>query len=303
MKKPTRVPDFFIIGAPKCGTTSLCAWLNENENIFIPERKEPHHFARELVQKTTHYEYEELYKNAPKNSLCGEGSTWYLWSASAVPQIIEFNPNAKFIVCLRNPVDMYASLQSHNLFHGLETISCPESAWKAQERRIRGSYIPPFIPNPAMLIYQDACAIGTHCERLIKTASKDNIHFVFLEDMKNNPEETIRKVIEFLGLDSQNFQCSFSKENIGRSRRYPRLHRLYLWCRFFKLHHPKTTIRMLFSKPTQWLKEIALKTVERKPQKLSDKFRSTLTEHFEEETFKLERITGKPLSHWTQEKR
>ena len=76
MKKP----DFFIVGAPRCGTTALCQYLDEHPEIYISKPKEPCFFDHDLSPTTLKYkEYLELFEPG-YHQLCGEGSTWYLFS-------------------------------------------------------------------------------------------------------------------------------------------------------------------------------------------------------------------------------
>ena len=113
MKKP----NFFIIGAPKCGTTSLANWLAEHPRVFFSDTKEPHFFCTDgYTGVKTLKQYEKLFEDAkPHHLAVGEGSTHYLFSKVAVPNILVYNPDARFIVCLRNPVDMAPSLHSERL--------------------------------------------------------------------------------------------------------------------------------------------------------------------------------------------
>src|SRR5262245_35065298 len=85
MKKPT----FFIIGAPKCGTTSLAAWLADHPDIFMSPTKEPHYFNTDHKRYLNSLAgYEQLFEDATdRHSAVGEASVWYLYSANAVENI------------------------------------------------------------------------------------------------------------------------------------------------------------------------------------------------------------------------
>src|SRR5438445_6171777 len=103
-----RKPNLFIIGAPKCGTTSLADWLRQHPAVFVPAgQNEPNFFNTDHVERfrLTLAEYERLFEAAGNHSkyVC-EKSVWYLSSSEAVPNILEYAPAAKFIVCIRNPV-------------------------------------------------------------------------------------------------------------------------------------------------------------------------------------------------------
>ena len=115
MKKP----NFFLIGGPKCGTTSLQEYLAQNPKIFMCTPKEPCYFDSDLPwpdSPKTEREYMRLFENANDSHMAvGEASTNYLYSAVAVEKILRFNPCAKFIVMVRNPIDMAISLHSYSV--------------------------------------------------------------------------------------------------------------------------------------------------------------------------------------------
>src|SRR5271170_3647810 len=111
-----RLPEFFIIGAPKCGTTSLALYLARHRQIFIPTIKEPHYFLTDLRRPgrvSNQRSYETLFKRAgAHHRISGEASVFYLLSRAAVPNILCFNPHAKFIVMVRSPLEMVVSLHA-----------------------------------------------------------------------------------------------------------------------------------------------------------------------------------------------
>ncbi len=98
-------PNFFILGAPKCGTTSIAAWLGQHPAIFIPAMKEPNFFNTDINQPPiygveTLDEYEALFAPATTaHHAIGEASVFYLTSAVAVANILRYQPAARFIVC------------------------------------------------------------------------------------------------------------------------------------------------------------------------------------------------------------
>ena len=105
-------PSFFLVGAPKCGTTSLCHYLRQHPEIFIPEpNKELNFFASDL-ELPRHFATENEYLGAFACTVkprCGEGSTWYLYSSTAAREIRDFNRHAKIIISVRNPIDMVSA--------------------------------------------------------------------------------------------------------------------------------------------------------------------------------------------------
>jgi len=99
-------PNFFIVGAPKCGTTSMTEYLKQHPDIFIPEEKEPHYFGSDLEYPRitkTEAQYLRLFSEAQDERRLGEASVWYLFSQRAAQEIYEFNPLSRIIIMLRTP--------------------------------------------------------------------------------------------------------------------------------------------------------------------------------------------------------
>src|SRR5262245_23105956 len=116
-------PNFFIAGAPRCGTTSLWAYLRQHPDIFMCA-KEPHAFGRDLDSNGTgRFEefreldrYLRLFEKAGAAKRVGDASPFYLYSRSAPAEIKSFDPEAKIIIVLRNPVDMVYSVYQKQLY-------------------------------------------------------------------------------------------------------------------------------------------------------------------------------------------
>ena len=120
-----RKPNFFIIGAPKCGTTSVYSWLKDHPYIFMPDFKEPHHFYSPYGEPIKREKYENLFMDADMEHFAvGEASVWYLFSGKAIDRILEYEASAKFIVLIRNPIEMAPSLHNHQKNTGCTYRNC-----------------------------------------------------------------------------------------------------------------------------------------------------------------------------------
>src|SRR5271166_1372233 len=132
-----RIPDFFIVGHAKCGTTALYEMLRRHPRIFMPDSKEPMFFARNpdappLVpgrpsfeqtgrRRETLEDYMSLFAPARPGQLAGEASTFYLWSAAAPARIARAQPQARIIAILREPASFLHSLHMQMLQNQAET--------------------------------------------------------------------------------------------------------------------------------------------------------------------------------------
>ena len=109
-----QLPNFFIIGAPKSGTTALGVYLGEHPDIFMCDPKEPQYFTFDLPGHRgvrTWEEYQALFPDQDRNvHAVGEASVWYLYSKVAVQEIATYRPDARLIVLLRRPDEMFLKL-------------------------------------------------------------------------------------------------------------------------------------------------------------------------------------------------
>lgn len=217
-----RKPNFFIIGAPKCGTTSLAAYLAEHPNVFMCYPKEPHFFSTDRtyrpIEDADHYF--SLYGPAkPVHLAVGEASTSYLRSPAAIENIKRECPSSKYIVLLRNPIEMAYSLHGEFLASAQENERDFERAWKLQANRRLGKSIPRMCHSPEDLQYKDVCSIGTQLERLLNNLPHASVHVVFFEDIANNPLHVYRETLRFLGVPYDN-RTEFPKLNSNKEVRF-----------------------------------------------------------------------------------
>lgn len=219
MKKP----NFFIIGAPKCGTTSLAAWLAEHPNIFMSPIKEPQFFNKDgLTTTATLEDYEALFASAGTEHIAvGEASAHYLYSREAVPGILDYNPDAKFIVCLRNPIEMVQSLHSGRVWQGRDNVKDFAQAWRLQEDRKMGKHIPRAARrDPERLQYGAYCRLGEQLSRLYKQGPRLRTLPLLLDDIRDNPRREYLKVLAFLSVPDDN-RRDFPVHNRRKETRYP----------------------------------------------------------------------------------
>ena len=204
-------PNLYILGARKCGTTSLHYWLDDHPDIFMSKPKEPHYFNTDHNHRDalTDSDYQSYFKGRKKEQVVGESSVWYLYSKEAVPNILKFNSCAKFIVCLRDPVDMVHSLYRQKVFSGDETIKNFRSAWEAQTERVEGRQIPVTCREPSTLLYGKVCSLGAQVEQLLRHVKSEHVYFVTLKEMSKNPQKVYRHILDFLDLtyfDKKDFE-------------------------------------------------------------------------------------------------
>ena len=201
-----RTPDFFIVGAPKCGTTALYRCLEAHPEIFVPERKELHYFGTDLYSPTyvrDLNEYLSLFAGATNEKRVGEASVWYLFSKRAAAEIKTFCPHSSVIIMLRNPVDMLYSLHSQHLYNGTEEIVDFAGALNAEEDRKRGQSLPKGVPAVERLFYREVAMYTDQVDRYLKAFGPDNVKVIIYDDFKQDPVRICRETFEFLNVDPE----------------------------------------------------------------------------------------------------
>ena len=194
----TSTPDFFIIGAPKCGTTSLASWLSEHPDIFMCNPKEPNFYAPDVsssMAATSAEGYAALFRAAQPGQRLGEASTTYLRSAEAVPRFLQDNPLARIVVCLRNPVEMAPSVHAQLVKVGRETEKDFARAWALQDSRRAENTPRRLSHNPADLQYAEMCRLGHQVKALLSMAPRDQILFLLADDLRCDPREAYLRVL------------------------------------------------------------------------------------------------------------
>jgi len=174
-------PNFFIVGAPKCGTTAFYEYLRLHPEIFMSVPKEPHYFGSDLLRKRarpTLSQYLSCFEGAELKKRVGEASVFYLYSSRAAAEIKEFCPEARIIIMLRNPVEMLYSLHSELLFTMYEDIVDFEAALEAEADRKLGLRVPRGARHVNYLFYRDIGRFSSQVQRYFDAFGRANAHLV-----------------------------------------------------------------------------------------------------------------------------
>jgi hypothetical protein len=297
-------PNFFIVGAPKCGTTALYEYLRAHPNIFMPRHKEPHFFAKDLGAYSlikTLDAYTDLFREStPSHLRVGEASVFYLFSSVAIRLIHDFDPDAKIIAMFRNPVDMVQALHSQTLYVGEESVPDFEVAWRLQSRRRRGVDLPPRCRDPFLFQFEQLGRFGTQAQQLLSIFPSHQVKLILLDDFTASPRSVYDEVIAFLNIPTDH-RSEFPRLNESRSARIAWLKRL--------MRKPPPALRSTFRRMKEVfgaerlvdLKRelVRLNTVKSRRPSLSAEFRAELVATFRDEVTLLAHLLNRDLSHWT----
>ena len=160
-------PDFVIVGAPKCATTSLYGFLKKCPDVFMTEPKEPNYYSRDLhgfAAVATPEAYRALYKEANAESICGEASVWYLLSTVAAKNILAENSEAKIIASLRNPIDASIAWYHQMRVSLREDRATFEESWRLQNARSQGQFLPFNMREPVQYQYRSIYSYSIQIE-------------------------------------------------------------------------------------------------------------------------------------------
>lgn len=299
-------PSFFIVGAPKCGTTALCKYLNRHPEIFIPKEKELHFFDKDMKTKSLASDistYHNLFLAAQETQICGEGSPTYLYSEVAAQEIYQYNPDAKIIIMLREPVSMMYSFHSQHLFNGSsEDVQSFKKALDLEVERKQGRSIPLRCKEPKMLFYRDFATFSVQVKRYLEVFSKHQIKFIIFDDFKRDTRAIFRDALNFLEVNVD-FEMDFKAKNSNKKRRSQFLRNLVkqppaklLGIGKYLIPLPQSIRRRLLESLKKKINSLNTKTQARDP--LEFDFEQQLKHEFEGDIKCLEKLINRDLSHW-----
>jgi hypothetical protein len=205
----TRVPDFFIVGHPKSGTTALYEMLRRHPQIFMPDLKEPRFFAPELyprrseVHPHTLEEYVSLFEAARPGQVTGEASPLYLRSRTAAGLIAKLRQDARIIAILREPASFLRSLHLQNLENHVETERDLRKALDLEGVRRQGKAIPRDAIAPEVLMYSEHVQYVEQLRRFHAAFPPAQVLVLVYDDFRADNEGTVRQVLRFLGVDDK----------------------------------------------------------------------------------------------------
>lgn len=296
----TARPNFFIVGAPKCATTSMHYYLSQHPNIFMSRPKEPFFFGSDLdsheLKTKDKEEYLSFFRGSNAFDFRGESTVWYLYSERAHEEIRSFQPDARLIVMFRNPVDAMYAMHSQFLFSGNEPLESFEDAVRAEENRKNGGKMDSSVYFPEGLYYSEVYNYTRQIKRYLKTFSRDQIKIILLKDLKEDPDQCYQDVLDFLGAESFT-PPDFEPYNSNCQLRSPVLREIVKQV-------PGRTLGALrrfvpvqsCSEVWQQVKPFLVDQFSRQP--LDAEFRQELLEQFEPQIRELEGLIKRDLSHW-----
>ena len=192
-------PNFFIVGAPKAGTTSLHAYLQAIPGIYLSRIKEPNYFSRIAVPDDHPLRpirdtrrYLQLFAGATTEKIIGEASPTYLADPDAPRLIHEIAPQARILISLRDPVERafshYLMMRNNGTARLSFLAEFRRGLEKQQDRRL-------------VLLRPDVGLYRAQVERHLGVFGAAQVQVILFEELIADVKGTLRKVLEFLGLN------------------------------------------------------------------------------------------------------
>jgi hypothetical protein len=271
-----RWPNFFIVGAPRAGTTSLYEYLKRVPGIYMSPVKEPGYFAPNgpagrfgVLPIRDKAKYLRLFQGAKGEIALGEASASYLSDPEAPKLIHEAVPGARIIMILRDPVEQ---VYSNYLLHVRE-------GWQSL----------PFQEAVQLDLYLQSALYTEPVKRYLDVFGVEQIKIFIFEEFIRDPRETVREVVRFLGVQSEPPVFATEVYNGFALPRGP------LARRIMGSKYVRIAARSLVAPPfRRWAREKVLLKKARKPP-MPEAARTFLAEFYRDEVRKLEEIIGRAL--------
>jgi hypothetical protein len=307
------LPDFFVLGAPKAGTTALHAALARHPELWLSPVKEPkyyltagenparrgapgqqgpgdRHSAREWVWRRA--DYERLFESAPLGRLRGESTPFYLYDLHAQQRIRRDVPEARLVAVLRDPVDRAYSNWMHLWSDGLEPIGDFLTAYRAEDDRVAAGWAP-------FWHYGRLGRYGEQLDHLYALFPREQVHVLRYRDLAEEPVATLDAVCRFLGVRTgvlDGARAENSKPYVAPSRR------AHLLARGVRLGAAAGA----WAPPQYWraAERRLLRRLQRggaKRPTLDPAIRRGLVSDFAADNALLSRLTGRDFSDWLGE--
>lgn len=313
MTERKTIPNFFIVGAAKAGTTSLYHYLKSHPQVFFSPIKEPNYFASDIRVEdfcTTyrmntfldvdtyfrdqplkeiqlsfvkdHNQYLSLFDESSNEKIVGECSTSYLYSSEAANQIKRYNPEARIVIVLRNPVERTFSHYQMALRYGHTNLNFRKAIDKDLKQKKKGWGISELFIELSM--YEE------QIKRYLELFPADQLKILYFDDLKERPVDLLDELTTFLGINPIE-NLSGEKYNVGSIPRFKKLNTLVARSGIREI-----VKKSLGPKPVDTLKKTFYKKGNL-PELRPDE-RRFLNSLFKEDVLAVSKLLDRDLGHW-----
>ncbi len=303
------MPNFFIVGAQKAGTTSLYHYLNQHPQVYMSPMKEPFFFDHEMDSKgevvrrefgghrqppryTNIEEYSALFEGVRGEKAIGEASPLYIYAPGTAERIERHVPGAKSIALLRNPADRAYSAYLYAVRIGVEPLTDFAQALREEPLRMRNGWHYVFHYRSRGLYYQQL-------KRYYEVFGRERLGVWLYEDMREDPASVVQSVFRFLEVDDTFASDTSSRHNpagvpaSGSARAAMRATDKAVGV-LRKVLAPTSGILPLAFK----MRRVVQSRILTEPPPIDPELREGLIEGYKEDILRLQELIGRDLSTW-----
>lgn len=303
-------PTFFLVGASRCGTTSLWQYLRQHPDIHMPSSivgKEPSFFC-DLTPPwaedyRTYDRYLSLFEKGARSAAVGDASTSYLASPESAGRIAEKYPDARIVIILRNPVDRAFSLYRFLCFWGMESAPTFEKALAREPRRLDNEA---FKRETQLLyycfLYYNSGLFSAQIERYFAMFPRDRIRIVLYDDLKKDGLRVAQDLYRFLSVNP-GFEPEVGVHNQSEFPASVRLQRLLCGMWNGSPLCPRQPIRRRDQLHLPVAIGMNLLLGKYRRTKMRPETRRMLTDRFRADVQKTGALIGRNLDAWTQDRK
>jgi hypothetical protein len=314
----------FIVGAPRCGTTSLAGFLKSHPDVCFPLVKEPHFFSQtdlrpvptsQLRREVDEQYLARFYPRRDGRIMAADCSVSYLYAPEQLEPALRLWPDSRFVISLRDPMEMLPSLHQRLMVLGDETIGSFDEAWAATRDRASGKRIPRSCVEPRWLRYDEAGRFATYLERLFAAVGRERCLVLLFDDLVADPIAQYRRLVDFLALRRLEHGLDLTPKRTSQGVRHawlqrllkrpPRRMRKFLAGAHYRSRERKLSgdladsraVDLLFSARKRLLDWNRVPAPRRRPSLAVQK---EIRARLKPQIRRLESIVGRDLSHWLQ---
>ena len=292
------LPNLFIVGAAKSGTTSLHNYLHQHPDVFMCNPKEPHYLINQEiginripVGITNFIEYTDLFSEGEDKKYRGESSVMYLmYPEIVIPKIRDqFSEDSKIIIMLRNPVERaYSGYQHVKRYNVMESLSFEEALEKSENR---------YLKNDSMTPASRYLELGNYHKQVkLFLENFQDVHIILYEDYVKDVNMELLRVFNFLDIENRMIDTA-ERHMVGGWQWKNKKTKALLMSNnklksLLKIVIPSQTLRMFIRK------KIMEYTISKTP-KINENTRKYLCKYYEQDVKRLSKLIDRNLNHWT----
>jgi len=249
--------DYFFIGFPKSGSTTFYYLLKEHPEIFAPEIKEPKFFCTDINRQiknnlrdnyfqliNSEEEYANLFRSG-ENNIKGDFNPFNIFSEDAPRNIYKYNPKAKILISVREPVSFLRSFHYQSLYRLIEDEPDFLKALSLEKNRRANKNIPKYCHYPFFLCYSSLIEYKKYIKRCVDIFPRENIKIILFDDIVKNEIKIYREILQFINAKNLDFVPSNPDRNPSHALRFAWLRKVLFTPSIQKWLHTIIPLRLM----------------------------------------------------------